>query len=117
MIGGMAGTIARYSVSGAAYRIFGTSFPYGTFIVNLTGCFLVGLLASIMEKKIIPDANLRMLLMIGFCGAYTTFSTFLLETVYLMRDGEGVRALMNVILSVVAGLVVLRAGMWLGDLI
>lgn len=117
VIGGAAGTVARYALSGAAYQIFGTNFPYGTFVVNLIGCFVVGFLASLTENKFFLNADLRLLLMVGFCGAFTTFSTFILETAYLIRDGEVNMALLNVALSTVLGFIVLYLGILLGEVI
>lgn len=114
VIGGATGTIARYLLSNSVYRIFGTSFPYGTLIVNLLGCFLVGLFFSLAENKFLLSSNMRILLMVGFCGAFTTFSTFILETSQLIRDGESMRAFLNVALSCVAGFVVFRAGILIG---
>ncbi len=117
MIGGMAGTAARYAVSGLAYRLWGAGFPYGTMFVNLLGCFLVGFFVSLTEKKFLLSPNARILLMVGFCGAFTTFSTVILETTYLIRDGESMRAFLNVFLSVLIGLIILRAGIFVGELI
>lgn len=117
IIGGATGTVARYALSGVAYRIFGTSFPYGTFSVNLIGCFILGFLVSLTEKKLFLDTNTRLLLMVGFCGAFTTFSTFILETANLIKDGEATRAFLNVLLSVVIGFIVLRIGILLGEVI
>ena len=73
IIGGVAGTAARYLLSGAVYQIFGTSFPYGTLAVNLIGCFAIGFLAALAEDKFLLGPNMRILLMVGFCGAFTTF--------------------------------------------
>lgn len=70
-----------------------------------------------MEKKILLDANMRLLLMVGFCGAFTTFSTFILEIANLIKDGEVTRAFLNVLLSVVIGFIVLRIGIFLGEVI
>ncbi|MGE5307792.1 MAG: fluoride efflux transporter CrcB [Deltaproteobacteria bacterium] len=116
-VGGTAGTIARYLLGGAVYGIAGTSFPYGTLVVNLLGCLLVGFLAALTEDRFVLGPDLRVLLMIGFCGAFTTFSTFILETSNLIRDGETMRAFLNVIVSVAAGFILFRIGMFLGDII
>ena len=117
IVGGATGTVIRYVLSGAAYRIFGVGFPYGTFAVNLIGCFILGFLASFTERKFFLDTNARLLLMVGFCGAFTTFSTFILETANLIKDGEATRAFLNVILSVVIGFIVLRLGVLLGEIL
>ena len=110
ILGGTLGTLARFILAGFIYRIWGTTFPYGTLVVNLTGCFLIGILAVLSEEKFILGPTGRIFLMIGFCGAFTTFSTFILETANLMKDGENVRALMNVLLSVMLGFAALRLG-------
>lgn len=117
VIGGALGTLSRYSMSVFVYRIFGADFPYGTLAVNLTGCFLVGFLASITEGRFVFGSNIRTFLMIGFCGAFTTFSTFILETSNLIKDGETVRALLNVLLSVIVGFIIFRLGVLAGDLV
>jgi len=116
-IGGITGTFARYFMAGAVYGILGTRFPYGTLVVNLSGCFIIGILTTVAENKFLLNPNLRILLMIGFCGAFTTFSTFMLETSNLIKDGETMRAFMNVLLSVVVGFIVFRVGVLLGELL
>jgi len=108
--GGTLGTLARYLFGGYIYQIFGTSFPFGTLIVNLTGCWLIGFFVVLSEEKFLLGPTARIFLMIGFCGAYTTFSTFMLETANLMKDGENFRALINVLLSVLLGFAALRIG-------
>jgi fluoride exporter len=110
LIGGMLGTAARYLLAGIVYQAWGTTFPYGTLVVNLTGCWLIGFLVVLSEEKFLLGPTARIFLMIGFCGAYTTFSTFMLETANLMKDGENLRALMNVLLSVLLGFAALRIG-------
>lgn len=108
--GGTLGTLARYLFGGCVYQVLGASFPYGTLLVNLTGCWLIGFFVVLSEEKFLLGPTARIFLMIGFCGAYTTFSTFMLETANLMKDGENLRALMNVLLSVFLGFAALRIG-------
>ncbi|MBI2071051.1 MAG: fluoride efflux transporter CrcB [Elusimicrobia bacterium] len=115
--GSLAGGFARYFLAGMAYRVFGTGFPHGTFVVNMSGCLLIGLLDGLAEEKFLLGPNARLLLMIGFCGAFTTFSTLILETNNLLKDGEILRAVLNAGGSLLLGLVLLRLGMALGKLI
>jgi len=116
-IGSMIGGYARYFLAGFVYQIFGAAFPYGTLVVNLIGCFLIGFLNTLAEEKFLLNPNARILLMIGFCGAFTTFSTFMLETGNLIRDGETIRAFLNVFGSFVLGFIMFRFGIFLGELI
>jgi CrcB protein len=111
-LGSAVGGMARYGVSGLAARSFGSLFPWGTLIVNVAGSALIGLLAAAASPDarwvLSPDA--RALLMIGFCGGFTTFSTFSLETLNLLRNGEWLWAGANIVFSVVLCLVLV----WLG---
>lgn len=116
-IGSLAGGFARYYLAGFVYKIFGTRFPIGTLAVNFAGCFLIGIFSSLAERKFLIGPESRLLLMAGFCGAFTTFSTFMLETSNLMKDGELGPALLNVALSVIAGFLIFRLGVFLGELI
>lgn len=116
-MGGIAGTFARYLLAGFIYNIFGTAFPYGTLAVNLTGCALIGFFAAISEEKFLIGSSGRLLLMVGFCGAFTTFSTFMLETANLIKDGENMRAFMNLFVSVIAGFIAFKLGVFLGEII
>ncbi len=115
--GGALGAVSRYidsrTVSSAAYRSTAGIFPWGTFAVNMTGCFLIGFL-SILSEKTEMDPRLRSFLGVGFIGAFTTFSTFSLETLNLMRDGEFMLAFTNAGLSLVLGLAACLAGMTAG---
>jgi len=115
--GGILGTVARYVLAGMVYQKIGSDFPYGTLIVNLVGCFLVGFFDTIFQEKFLFSPILRIFLMTGFCGAFTTFSTFILETANLIRGGETSRAFLNVILSVMIGFIVFRLGVLLGEII
>jgi fluoride exporter len=110
MIGGTAGTFARYFLSAGVYRILGSDFPYGTMIVNLLGCLIIGFLAVLAEEKFVLSPDVRILLMIGFCGAFTTFSTFILESANLIKYGEVLKAFINIGLSVILGFVAFWAG-------
>jgi CrcB protein len=108
--GGILGTFARYFLSGTIHRIFGVTFPFGTLVVNLVGCFAIGFLAVLAEEKFLLGPTTRVFLMIGFCGAFTTFSSFILETSNLTKDGENLYAFMNIALSVILGFLVFRLG-------
>lgn len=109
--GGFVGALARYSVGGFVHRQLPMAvFPYGTLLVNLLGCLLIGLLAGLAESRQLFGPQLRQFAMIGLLGGFTTFSTFGLETVAMLRDADYLRAGANVGISVVAGL----ALVWLG---
>lgn len=112
-----AGGAARYVLTGAVYQVFGTRFPYGTLVVNLSGCFLIGVLNSLAEVKFLLGPNARVLLMIGFCGAFTTLSTLMLETSNLMKGGETARALANVAATIILGFLLFRVGEVLGEVL
>jgi fluoride exporter len=114
IVGGSAGTLARFFLSGLAYRTFGTDFPYGTLIVNLSGCFFIGLFAVLAEEKFVLGSDGRMLLMVGFCGAFTTFSTLIFESANLIRYGEVLRSFMNLGVSVMLGFFMFWLGVMLG---
>ncbi len=113
-LGGISGTVARYLVASGVYRLFGAGFPYGTLAVNASGCFLIGLLESAAEARFVIGPAGRLLLMTGFCGAYTTFSALILETSHLVRDGDGVRAFLNFMGNGALGFALFRAGLSLG---
>ncbi len=117
IIGGAAGAVARYLLAGAVQRFAGSTFPYGTLAVNISGCFVLGLLVSLSEKKFMLGPDARMLLMVGFCGAFTTFSTLIFETDSLIRNGQAIRAFNNVFFSVLLGLILFRAGSFIGEAI
>jgi len=109
--GGFLGALLRYGVGGWIHRKLPmASFPVGTLTVNLAGCLAIGLLAGAAESRQLLSPELRLFLLIGLLGGFTTFSTFGFETVAMLRDGEALRASINVALHVIAGL----ALVWLG---
>ena len=114
VIGGAAGTVCRYVLSGLVHEIAGTSFPYGTLVVNLLGCLIIGFLSALTDEKLLLGPEMKVLWMAGFCGAFTTFSTLMLETANLLKDGESAKAFWNVALSVLIGFFVFRLGIVLG---
>jgi len=113
-LGGAAGAAARYVVDGFVAERTAGAFPWGTFVVNISGSLVLGLLfAFAIERDVLP-AGVRAPLMIGFLGAYTTFSTLMLESWRLWEDGAVVLALANIVGSSLAGLVAIVAGLTLG---
>ncbi len=104
--------MARYWFYGALARIAGDTFPWGTLTVNVLGCGLIGLFATLTgpEGRVLVPSSTRMFVMTGICGGYTTFSTFSLETLNLVRDGEWGKAVGNV----TASLILCLLGVWLG---
>lgn len=117
-IGGFAGAIARYLVDGAVTdRTGGTAFPWGTLVVNLTGSFVLGLLFTVTTDRAILPAEIRGPILIGFIGAYTTFSTYMLESWRLVEDGAIALVLANLVGSTLLGLVAVVAGVTLGRLL
>ena len=99
--GGFIGSVLRYWTSVNAYKIFGEKFPYGTFIVNVIGCLLIGFIAEISENRFLITPEVRTFLMIGFLGGYTTFSTFGYETFLLLQDKDYITAFSNILFSVI----------------
>ena len=96
LAGGAVGSLARYIVSGIPYRFVNTIFPWGTLAVNLIGSFFIGLLWGIFEEQNLSP-NFRSLVFVGFLGGFTTFSTYSLETLNFLRDGEYKLGLVNVL--------------------
>ncbi|MCI4627072.1 MAG: fluoride efflux transporter CrcB [Candidatus Magnetoovum sp. WYHC-5] len=109
-VGGFIGAITRYALATWIGQNWGRSFPLGTFIINVSGSFLIGLIMSLLTDKFTANPYWRLLLVVGFLGAYTTFSTFEYETGTLLKDGELLYAALNVVLSVLAGFIALKMG-------
>lgn len=112
-IGGFLGTVLRYWMSGLAHRIFASEFPLGTLCVNLIGSLIIGLLWGAFEFVIISQ-EMKLLLFVGLLGSFTTFSTFTLENFNLIRSGEYGFILINVAVSIFAGIILVFAGYFAG---
>jgi CrcB protein len=102
--------MARFLVANGIYAVLGRSFPHGTLFVNVSGSFLMGLLTQLMLQRFAMAVEYRAAILVGFLGAYTTFSTFALETLYLFEEGSLLKAFLNIFLSTVLCL----AGVWFG---
>jgi CrcB protein len=112
-IGGFIGSILRYALSGFSQSLFrNATFPLGTVVINVSGCFVIGLLAQLAESRNAFTDLTRAFAFIGILGGYTTFSTFSNESINLFRSGENLLGIVNVVVQVVGGL----AFVWLGRL-
>ena len=114
MIGSALGGAGRYWCSGFVAQNFGETFPWGTIVVNVVGSFVIGFFATLTgpDGRFLVSDNARQFVMVGICGGYTTFSSFSLQTLNLMRDDEWLRATGNVTLSVV----LCMFSVWLGHI-
>lgn len=108
--GAVVGAPLRYFVQGRVQDATSSLFPWGTMVVNVTGCLVIGLLLTLAEERELLSREARLLLVVGFLGSYTTFSTFGWETFALLRDNEFIQAAGNVTLSTLVGLL----GVWAG---
>jgi CrcB protein len=114
VIGGGFGSALRYLIQYAVHKNYPNAFPYGTFLVNIIGCFLVGLLISAVAKEKHMAQHLELLLIVGFCGGFTTFSTFAYEGNSLLGEGRIGYAFLYIGLSVLAGMLFAYLGFRLG---
>ncbi|MDQ3128434.1 MAG: fluoride efflux transporter CrcB [Chloroflexota bacterium] len=112
--GGAAGAVARYLVDVAVLARFGGAFPLGILLVNLSGAFVLGVLAALIVDRGVLPADLRAPLLVGFLGAYTTFSTLMLDSWRLIEDGLPALGVVNLVGSVVLGVVAVVGGLWIG---
>jgi len=113
LIGGGLGAVARYAVGVAISARFGGRFPLGTLVINVTGSFLIGILMTLLTERLHPHPYWRLLLVVGFLGGYTTFSSFEYETLRAVQDGGKWIGLLNVVGSVTLGYI----AVWIGTVI
>jgi CrcB protein len=107
---GAVGTLTRYGLQGVVQYRAGSEFPYGTLVVNLSGCLLLGFLGQLTLNRMVISPEWRIAMTIGFFGGYTTFSTFGWETAKMLQDGEWMHATVYITASVLAGLLLTLAG-------
>jgi CrcB protein len=116
MLGGSLGAASRYGIALLTARFWGAHFPWGTLVVNLVGCFFIGLLFALADRARLLTPDVRLLLITGYLGALTTFSTFSLETVTAGRSGLVFHSLTNILLNNLGGLSLTYLGLRLGGL-
>ncbi len=114
MLGGSLGALMRYIVSSSITAKLGSSFPYGTITVNVLGSFIMGFLAMFLVEKMGLDPLIRLGVFVGFLGAFTTFSTFSMDTLNLFEQGESMHALVNILMSVFFSVLAVWLGVLLG---
>ena len=116
MCGGGLGALSRYSISLLAAKSWGTQFPWGTLTANLLGCFLIGLIFALADRVRLLTPDMRLLLITGYLGALTTFSSYSLETVNAGRASLTMQPFVNALVNNLGGLVLTFFGLWLGGL-
>jgi CrcB protein len=109
-IGGAAGSMARYGIGVLMGKFVSQPYPHATFLINIVGCFIIGVLFGLGNKYNIIPGNWWLVLATGFCGGFTTFSSFALENISLMRSGHSTTAFLYTVLSVMGGLILCRLG-------
>ena len=113
-VGGAFGAVSRYLVQGWVQDLTGGRFPWGTFVVNISGSFALGLVFALAIDRAVLSPDVRVPLMVGFIGSYTTFSTLMLESWTLMEEGDLLHMVGNLALSVAVGMVAVVAGLAIG---
>lgn len=116
-ISGALGTLCRYGLSGFVQRVFGWPFPWGTFAVNMIGCFFFGLVWSLGEERLMISGEWRMIILGGFMGAFTTFSTFAFETGEFLRNSQWLLGGLNILSQNLLGIAFLIIGLSLGKML
>jgi len=116
-LGGFLGSIGRYWISTLVYKTAGESFPYGTLTVNIVGSLIIGIAMTLLEERFLTQPELRLFVIVGILGGFTTFSSFSFETVALMKAGNYLFASVNVVGSVIVCLAATWAGTIIGKLL
>jgi CrcB protein len=116
LMGGGAGSLSRYGITLLSVKLFGIRFPWGTLIVNLTGCFLIGLSFALAERSSLMNPTVRLFFVTGFLGGLTTFSTYGYESFSAFYLGNQWMAIANVLLNNIAGLILVFLGFRLGSI-
>jgi CrcB protein len=113
-LAGAVGTLARYALGGAVQRVAPATFPYGTLVVNVAGCILFGVVWALAEERLMIGTEVRTILLVGFMGAFTTFSTYAFETGAFLRDGQWAAVTANVLAQNLLGIAGFLLGVVLG---
>lgn len=116
MLAGAFGTLLRYFLSVYVQKLAGSEFPFGTMAVNLIGCFAIGILYALFEGKITMNEEMRLILFVGFMGAFTTFSTFIFESNVLLKNSQYMMAFGNILIQNLVGIAAVYGGLQLGKL-
>ena len=112
MLGGSIGAVLRYGTTLLCARLFGAGFPIGTLVVNLAGCFLIGVAMALAERNTIVTPTVRLLFVTGFLGGLTTFSSYAWESVNALRAAAFGTVVVNIVVNNIAGLGLVAAGFW-----
>jgi CrcB protein len=116
MLGGSLGAASRFGIGLLTAKVWGNRFPWGTLTVNLVGCFFIGFVFALADRARLLTPDMRLLVITGYLGALTTFSSFSLETVNAARAGMHLQPVVNILLNNLGGLACTLLGLWLGSL-
>ncbi len=116
-LAGAAGTLCRYWLGGFVQKSFNMAFPLGTAVVNMAGCLVFGILWAIFENRLAVSGQMRIIVFIGFFGAFTTFSSFMFETIQLLDESQWLWAIGNIIMQNILGLICILIGLAIGRLV
>jgi CrcB protein len=116
-LAGALGSLARYGLAGVVQRAFDGGFPFGTLAVNVLGCMLFGVVWTLAEERLVISGETRFVLLVGFMGAFTTFSSYAFETGAMLRDAEWSMAIANIVAQNVLGITSFFVGVALGRLV